>query len=209
MRKGDETRHQILGRAVQVASRMGLDGLTIGHLAEKLDLSKSGLFAHFQSKEALQIQTIQFAAQLFVDRVIRLALKAPRGEPRVRALFERWLEWAETGTTKGGCIFVSAATELDDRDGPLREELVRQQKDWLELVASLARTAVNEGHFRRGLETEQFAHDLHGIMLAYHHARRLLRDPRAEERARRAFDALITSVRTSRPPRASKTGNPT
>lgn len=195
MRKGDETRQEILDRAVRMASRMGLNGLTIGSLADELDLSKSGLFAHFQSKEALQVQTLQFAAELFVDRVIRVALKAPRGEPRIRAVFDRWLEWAEAATTNAGCLFVSAATELDDRDGPVREELVRQQRDWLELIASLVTAAVNEGHFRSGQDTEQFAHDMHGVMLAYHHARRLLRDPRAEERARFAFDALVVAAR--------------
>lgn len=204
MRKGDETRQEILDRAVRMASRVGLNGLTIGSLADELDLSKSGLFAHFQSKEALQVQTLQFAAQLFVDRVIRVGLKSPRGEPRLRALFGRWLEWAEAGTTHSGCLFVSAATELDDRDGPVREELVRQQRDWLELIASLVTAAVKEGHFRPGLDAEQFAHDMHGVMLAYHHARRLLRDPRAEERARRAFDALLAAARAPRPTGAPK-----
>lgn len=204
MRKGDETRQEILDRAVRIASRMGLNGLTIGSLADELDLSKSGLFAHFQSKEALQVQTLQFAAQLFVDRVIRVGLKSPRGEPRLRALFGRWLEWAEAGTTHSGCLFVSAATELDDRDGPVREELVRQQRDWLELIASLVTAAVKEGHFRSGLDAEQLAHDMHGVMLAYHHARRLLRDPRAEERARHAFDALLAAARAPRPTHAPK-----
>lgn len=204
MRKGDETRQEILDRAVRIASRMGLNGLTIGSLADELDLSKSGLFAHFRSKEALQVQTLQFAAHLFVDRVIRVGLKSPRGEPRLRALFSRWLEWAEAGTTHSGCLFVSAATELDDRDGPVREELVRQQRDWLELIGSLVTAAVKEGHFRPGLDAEQFAHDMHGVMLAYHHARRLLRDPRAEERARCAFDALLAAARAPRPTGAPK-----
>lgn len=195
MRKGDETRLAILTRAVDVASRVGIEGLTIGHLAKELKLSKSGLFAGFQSKEALQFQTLRFAAQLFVDKVIRVALKAPRGEPRLRALFEHWLEWAQAQTLEGGCIFVALATELDDREGPLRDELVRQQRDWLELVANVARTAMTEGHFQQGLDVDQFAHDFHGVMLAYHHARRLMRDPSAEQRARHAFDALIKAAR--------------
>jgi len=198
MGRGAETRQVILGRAAQMASRLGLQGLTIGGLAEDLELSKSGLFAHFQSKEALQVETLRFAAQLFIDNVIRPALKARRGEPRVRALFERWLEWARAFIREGGCLFVAAATELDDREGPARQELVRQQKDWRELLSSVARGAVTEGHFRSKLDTEQFAHDMHGVMLAYHHSRRLLRDPRAEERARRAFEALVVGARSPR-----------
>jgi AcrR family transcriptional regulator len=193
--KGEQTRQAILERAVQVASRLGLEGVTIGTLAEELDLSKSGLFAHFHSKETLQVQILQFAAQLFVDRVVRPALKARRGEPRVRALFEGWLEWARADVLKGGCLFVAAATELDDREGPVREELVRQQKDWLELLSNVARTAVAEGDLRADLDAAQLAHDLYGVMLAYHHARRLLRDPPAEVRARRAFEALVAAAR--------------
>ena len=204
MGKGDERRQLILERAAQTASRLGLEGLTIGRLASDLGLSKSGLFAHFQSKEALQVQTLRHAAELFVDRVVRPALKAPRGERRVRALFERWLAWAEADVLKGGCLFVAAATELDDQDGPVRDELVRQQRDWLELIANVARTGIAEGDFRPGLDGEQLAYELYGVMLAYHHARRLLRDPRAPQRARDAFDALVEAARSPRPSRAAR-----
>ena len=204
MGKGDERRQLILERAAQTASRLGLEGLTIGRLASDLGLSKSGLFAHFQSKEALQVQTLRHAAELFVDRVVRPALKAPRGERRLRALFERWLAWAEADVLKGGCLFVAAATELDDQDGPSRDELVRQQRDWLELIANVARTGIAEGDFRPGLDGEQLAYELYGVMLAYHHARRLLRDPRAPQRARDAFDALVEAARSPRPSRATR-----
>ena len=204
MGKGSETRQLILERAAQTASRSGLDGLTIGQLAGELGLSKSGLFAHFHSKEALQVQTLRHAAELFVDRVVRPALKAPRGEARLRALFERWLAWAEADVLRGGCLFVAAATELDDLDGPARDELVRQQRDWLELIANVARTGVTEGHFAADLDPEQLAHDLHGVMLAYHHARRLLRDPRAPQRAKSAFDTLVRAARAPRPARSAR-----
>ena len=204
MGKGEATRQAILEQAAQVASRMGLEGVTIGRLADELELSKSGLFAHFQSKEALQIQTLRFAAELFVERVIRPALRAPRGETRLRALFERWLDWARAATLKGGCLFVAAASELDDRDGPVRDELVRQQREWLELIANVARSGVTEGDFRSSLDVEQLAHDIHGVMLAYHHCRRLLRDARAEERARTAFLALLLAARADAPPKARK-----
>jgi AcrR family transcriptional regulator len=202
MTKGEETRRAILERAAHLASLEGLRGLTIGGLAGELSLSKSGLFSHFRSKEALQVETLRFTAQLFVDRVVRPALKAPRGEARVRAIFEGWLEWAGADVLEGGCLFVAAASELDDSEGPVRDELVQQQRDWLELIANVCRTAVAEGHFRNDLDAEQFAHDLHGVMLAYHHARRLLRNPRAERLGRGGFEALVRAAR--RAPRARK-----
>ncbi len=204
MSKGAETRRDILERAAGLASQVGLEGLTIGRLADELELSKSGLFAHFRSKEALQVETLRFAAELFVDRVVRPALKEPRGEPRVRALFERWLDWAKANPLPGGCVFVAASTEMDDREGPARDELVRQQSDWLELIANVARTAIREGDFRADGDPEQLAYELHGVMLAYHHTSRLLRDPVAEARARRAFEALLENVRAVRASRKSR-----
>jgi AcrR family transcriptional regulator len=201
VRKGEATRQAVLGRALSLASRVGLDGLTIGALAEELGLSKSGLFAHFRSKEALQVQVLEHAASLFVDAVVRPALRAPRGEPRVRAVFEKWLAWDSSKAVPGGCVFVAAATELDDQPGPARDYLVRAQRDWLDTLATCFRTGISEGHFRADADPEQFAHDLHGVMLAYHHAARLMREPRAEERARAAFESLLGAAR--RPRRAA------
>lgn len=195
MGKGADTRTTILDRALAMASRVGLEGLSIGTLAEDLGMSKSGLFAHFRSKEALQVQVIEAAASRFVDHVIRPALKAPRGEPRVRDLFERWLAWAHDGDTPGGCLFITASVELDDRPGPARDALVRLQRDWLDTIANVVRTAVSEGQFRGEVDPEQFASELYGVMLMYHHASRLLRDPKADARARAALDALIARSR--------------
>jgi AcrR family transcriptional regulator len=195
--KGDATRQAILDRAFELARHVGLEGLTIGHLADDLDLSKSGLFAHFHSKEALQIQVLEAAAARFVDEVVRPALAAPRGEPRMRALFERWLEWLQR--TPGGCIFVQAAAELDDREGPARDRLVQLQRDWLDVIATTVTGAIRDGQFKPSVDPEQFAHDLNGIVLAYHHAARLLRDVRADARARAAFDALVASARAVHP----------
>ncbi|WP_224240168.1 TetR/AcrR family transcriptional regulator [Hyalangium gracile] len=195
MRKGELTRQAILERAVRLASRVGLQGLTIGGLAEELQLSKSGLFAHFRSKSSLEVEVLEAATALFTQVVIRPALARPRGEPRVRAIFERWMDWARSASLEGGCIFVAAAAELDDAPGPARDKLVQSEKDWLDCVAQTARTAINEGHFRPDVDPEQFATELHGIMLAYHHAARLMRDPKAEERARRAFESLLSAYR--------------
>lgn len=195
MRKGALTRQAILEHAVGLASQVGLEGLTIGRLAEELELSKSGLFAHFQSKQALQVQTLELAAQRFVELVISPALQAPRGEARVRALFERWLEWPRAFAQPGGCVFVAAAAELDDQPGPARELLVKLQRDWLEGLATAARSAVREGHFRRELDVEQFAFEEYGLMLVTHQAWRLMGDKQAFKRARRGFDALIERAR--------------
>src|SRR5687768_4103980 len=194
--KGEETRQRILDGALNLASTQGIEGVTIGELASALDLSKSGLFAHFRSKEALQIAVLHVAAERFTRLVIAPALKAPRGEPRVRALFERWLTWVNSEDIPGGCIFVTAAAELDDRPGPVREVLVQSQKDLLGTVAHAARIAVDEGHFQADLDLDQFAFELYAILLSFHHATRLMRDPRAKERAQRAFERLIASTRS-------------
>jgi AcrR family transcriptional regulator len=201
MGKGESTRQAVLERATSLASQVGLEGLTIGRLADALDLSKSGLFAHFRSKEALQIQVLDFAIERFIDAAVRPALAAPRGDPRVRALFERWLDWPRQGGMAAGCIFVALAVELDDKPGPARERLVQSQKDWLDMLAASFRMGIDEGHFRPEADPDQFAHDLYGIMLAHHHASRLLGDPRARERAHHAFEALLTAARAAGAPR--------
>ena len=194
MGKGQSTREAILDRAVDLARSLGLEGLTIGRLAEDVDLSKSGLFAHFRSKEALQVQVLDRAAERFVAAVLRPALDARRGQVRLRTLFERWLDW---GRRPGGCIFVQAAVELDDRPGPARDRLVELQRDWLDAIATTARGAIVEGQFTPTVDPVQFAHDLNGIILAYHHAARLLRDPEAERRARTSFETLMETARKS------------
>jgi AcrR family transcriptional regulator len=195
MSKGEATRQAILEHASSLASTVGLEGLSIGKLAEDLKLSKSGLFAHFRSKEALDVQVLEFAASRFVELVIKPALATPRGEPRVRAVFERWLRWPEQSGMRGGCFFVAAATELDDKPGPAREVLVRQQTDWLEIVATVVRTAISERHFSRKVDPEQFAFELYGIMLSYHYAARLLASRDARQRANAAFEGLISRAR--------------
>ncbi len=198
MRKGEQTRSAILERAMSLATQVGLECLTIGRLAKDLHLSKSGLFAHFGSKEALQVQTLQQAAEHFHEFVVVPALAAPRGEPRVRALFERWLKWPEAMRQPGGCIWVAAAVDLDDRPGPARDRLVRQVGEWLGFLAGAVRIAVDEGHFHRKVDPEQFAFDMYGIVLIWHTTSRLLRDPKALERARRSFEALLASARRPR-----------
>jgi AcrR family transcriptional regulator len=191
--KGADTRRIILRSAVQTAYQVGLGGLTIGSLASSTGMSKSGLFAHFQSKEALQLAVLGAARAEFIDSVIRPALAAPRGETRVRELFDRWLDCG-LHRLPGGCLFVKAATELDEQYSPVRDQLVQDHRDLLDTIAQVFRSGVAEGHFRDDADPDQFATDLDGVMLAFYHAYRLLRDDAAESRARRAFTRLLNDA---------------
>jgi AcrR family transcriptional regulator len=196
MSKGEATRGAVVGQALSLASELGLEGLTIGKLATRVGLSKSGLFAHFSSKENLEVAVLEEATRRFVDLVIVPALKEQRGEPRVRALFEGWMRWSKADFMPGGCIFIAAAVELDDRPGPARELLVSTQKDWLGTLAGSARIAVEEKHFRRDLDAQQFAYELYALVYGYHFISRLLSDPNAEQRVRGAFERLLRDARS-------------
>ena len=181
MSKGEETRERILDRALRLASRDGLSGLSIGGLATELGLSKSGLFAHFGSKEDLQLAVLQEAADpVRADTVMRPAFLGPRGEPRIRRLFENWMGWIGDPATPGGCVFLAAATELDDREGRPRDFLVGRQRQLVASLARSARLAMEEGHFAPRLDAEQFAFELYSLLLGCSHWKRLLRDPKAE-----------------------------
>ena len=192
MSKGDETRQAVIDQAVEIAGRLGVAGLTIGTLASATGMSKSGLYAHFRSKEALQLAVLASARGHFVDEVIRPALSAPRGEQRVRVLFERWLVTSTGGSA--GCLFVSAATEFDDQPGAVRDQLVRDHWDLLDSLAQMYRSGAKDGAFRDDLAPEQFAHDMNGLMLGHFHACRLLEDPAAEARTRFTFERLLQSL---------------
>ncbi|MET9264116.1 TetR/AcrR family transcriptional regulator [Amycolatopsis sp. NPDC004079] len=193
MSKGEATRQAVLDRAAATASRIGLAGLTIGSLAADTGMSKSGLFAHFQSKESLQTQVLAYARELFSDQVVRPALAAPRGKARVRALFEHWVATGKEGGA--GCLFVSASAEYDDQPGPIRDQLVRDHLDFADSVAQMFRTGISEGQFRPDADPDQFAHDLHGVMLGFFHAHRLLAESVAEARTRRAFENLLAAAK--------------
>jgi len=195
MHKGQVTRSRILDRAFRLAGRDGLKGVTLGTLAGELGMSKSGLFAHFASKEELQIEVLKTAAELFVQTVLSPAFQAPRGLPRIRKLFRNWLAWMNDPAMPGGCVFASAAMELDDHPGAPRDFLVASQTELRVTVAKTARIAVESGHFRADLDTEQFVFELMGVLFSYHQARRLLKDKKAEDRAGAAFERLVEAAR--------------
>lgn len=194
MAKGERTREVILQQGIALAYQVGLEGLTIGALATEVEMSKSGMYAHFGSKQALQLAVLDAAAADFAQAVVVPALREPRGEPRIRALVGAWLTCGRT-RRPGGCLFVKASTELDERPGPVRDRLVELHG---QLDASLARIfagGVQDGQFRTDADPEQFAADLYGVMLGVYHRHRLLADPRAHERALSAVDALLTAAR--------------
>lgn len=194
--KGPATRGRIVEAALRVASVEGIEGISLGRIAADVGMSKSGLFAHFDSKEELQVDVIQAAVEKFAEVVLRPAFAAPRGEPRLRALFDRWLEWERNESLPGGCIFQHAAVELDDHPGPARDALVTAQQQWLATIARAVEIGVAEGHFRADADPEQVAFQAYGLVLGYHNTRRLLRDPNARTRIQRALDDLIDSART-------------
>ena len=200
MGKGAITRERIVGRAVELASTEGINGLTLGRLAESIGMSKSGLFAHFRSKEELQLQVLRAAIDSFNEQVYAPAAATPSGEARFRTLFDRWLAWSDARDgMPGGCLLTQAGAELDDQPGPARDLLADAMRRWQETLAAFARSAVKAGAFRPDLDPALFAFQLESIFYGHHHALRLLNDPRARAHARAAFEALLASVRRAPP----------
>ena len=191
MNKGATTRGRILDNAVSLASTDGITGLTLGRLAEHVGMSKSGLFAHFRSKEELQLNVLEAVIDQFREEVIRPALLEPRGLPRLRALFDRWLSWTDHPRTPGGCLITQAAVELDDQPGAPRDFLEQAQRDWLVTLAESVRRAIAAGQLSECVDPELFAFEMQGIVLSRHRSGRLLHDPNADAMSRKAFAALL------------------
>jgi AcrR family transcriptional regulator len=200
--KGEQTRAAILDEALKIASKLGLEGLTIGSLADATGMSKSGLFAHFGSREDLQLAVLEHAAQRYGEMVFVPVLKIERGLPRLRALFERWLDWALESGLPGGCIMISAAFEYDDRPGPIRDAAIANQHRGNAITKKAVRLAIDEGHLSPDTDPEQISFEMLGIVLASHNHRRLLGDKEARRRALTAFDELISRHAAQAPVRA-------
>jgi AcrR family transcriptional regulator len=198
IRKGEQTRAAILDEALRVASKLGLEGLTIGGLADAMGMSKSGLFAHFGSREDLQLAVLEHAAQRYGETVLMPALKIERGLPRLRAMFGHWLDWTLASGLPGGCIMIAAAAEYDDRPGPIRDAVIANQHRGNAVTRKAVRLAIEEGHLKPDTDPEQISFELLGIVLASHNHRRLLGDKEARKRALTAFDELIGRHSTSR-----------
>ena len=188
--KGRQTRAAILDAALGLASHIGLEGLSIGALAEVMGMSKSGVFAHFGSREELQISVVREYHAKFEEEVFRPALGAPRGLPRLRAMFDLWLKRVSL-EIDSGCIYISGAVEFDDRPGPVRDALVAMVQTWQSALARAIHAAVNEGHLRADADAPQMLFEIHGLILALHHDARFLRHAGAEGRARVAFERVL------------------
>ncbi len=198
LHKGQQTRATILDAALTLASHMGLEGLSIGALAEVTQMSKSGVFAHFGSREDLQIAVIREYHARFADEVFFPAVREPRGLPRLRALFERWVRRVSV-ELDSGCIYISGAVEFDDRPGPVRDALAAMVRDWQAALERAIALSIEVGHLRADTDPLQMLFEIHGLILALHHDARFLRQPGAIERARRGFDRIVAQYAASAP----------
>jgi len=195
MSKGARTRQTILDAAVAMACEAGFESLSIGALAGRVGMSKSGLFAHFGSREELQIAAIEAAAERFAELVFVPAFTAPRGAARIQALFANWLTWVDRGGWGGGCPLQSAALEFDDRPGPVRDAVIVHFQQLERELGRAVRLAIEAGEFRPTLEVEQFVFDLFAIVCASYYRGRLIDDETTHQRAMRAFEQLIQRSR--------------
>lgn len=193
MAKGKETKMAILEAGLDMASKLGLEGVSIGALAKETNMSKSGLFAHFQSKENLQIEILEYAARIFSENVIVPALAREGGIPRIKALINNWIKWSDDLT--GGCIFVTASADYSDRPGKVRECLIKQQEDWIDFLCRIAESAIRVGDFRNDIECEQFAFDLYSLLLGFHLYDTLLDDSETRKRREVALERLLANYK--------------
>lgn len=193
--KGERTRASILERAVDLASVEGLEGLTIGRLAEELGMSKSGLFAHFGSKEELQLATVEAASRRYIDEIFTPALPVPRGYPRLLAICRSWLSYVRRGVFPGGCFFAAASFEFDGRPGAVRDLIRKLMDDWIGALERAIRMAKDEGHIDPSVDASQLAFELNALFFGANFACHLRGDDTAIEKAERAVLQRLESVR--------------
>ncbi len=203
MRKGEQTRAAILATACDMAAREGLEGLTIGALSARMRMSKSGVFAHFGSREDLQRAVLHAYEQRFVAEVLVPGIAAPRGLPRLQAIVEHWLR-RTVEEAASACIWISGAAEYDDRPGPVRDELVAMVRAWQRELERAIRQAVDAGHLSPHTDAAQLIFELYAVMLAVHHDARLLQDSEALVRARSALQRVLTTYAQDPPPVARR-----
>lgn len=192
MRKGELTRAAILDVALDLASRDGLEGLTIGLLADRMNMSKSGVFAHFGSREDLQIEVLKLYHQQFEQEVFYPSMKEARGLPRLQDMFSRWIKRV-TVEIASGCIYISGAAEYDDRPGAIREELVGMVLAWQEALLRCVQQATEMGHLHPHTDPQQLVFDMYGLILALHHDARFIKRAGSVDRAYAGFERLLQS----------------
>jgi len=190
MLKGQQTKQAIVQAAVVLSTQVGLEGLSIGNLAELMHMSKSGVFAHFGSREELQISVIREYFSTFEQEVFYPAMQAPQGLPRVRALFDNWMKRVAV-EIQSGCIFISGAVEFDDRPGPVREALANSVQTWLQALYRAVVLAKQCGHLTQDADEQQVAFEIHALILALHYEARFLKNPGSLARANRGFSDIV------------------
>jgi AcrR family transcriptional regulator len=203
MRKGELTRAAILDVALELASRDGLEGLTIGLLADKMNMSKSGVFAHFGSREDLQIEVVKLYHHHFEQEVFYPSMKEPRGLPRLQTMFARWVKRVSVEIASG-CIYISGAVEYDDRPGAIREELAGMVRAWKNALRRCAVQTIEMGHLSSDTDPDQLVFEMYGLILALHHDARFLKLPGSVNRAEVGFERLIKSYQKSQPDEQAK-----
>ncbi|HSV57909.1 MAG TPA: TetR/AcrR family transcriptional regulator [Variovorax sp.] len=201
--KGQQTKAVIIDAALNLAAQIGLEGLSIGAIAEVTQMSKSGVFAHFGSREELQISVVREYHNRFEQEVFYPALTAPRGLPRLRALFGNWMK-RTSAEIDSGCIYISGAVEFDDRPGPVRDALAESVKIWLAAMLRAVQQAKEEGHLRADADCQQMAFEIHALILGLHYEARFLRDAASLDRANRGFANIIERNVAPEPARKSR-----
>jgi AcrR family transcriptional regulator len=202
--KGDRTRNAILERAVDLASLEGLEGLTIGRLADELKMSKSGLFAHFGSKEELQLATIDLAKERFRDEVFKPALGTPRGYARLVAICRAWLDYIRRNVFAGGCFFAAASFEFDGRPGVVRDAIAKTMDEWIGAIEKAVRLAQDEGHLDPRVDPAQLAFEINAIFFGANFAYNMRHDRRSIQRAWSAIESRLEVLRVKPPESRSR-----
>jgi AcrR family transcriptional regulator len=190
LQKGQQTKAVIVDAALGLATHIGLEGLSIGALADVTGMSKSGVFAHFGSREELQISVIREYFSRFEQEIFYPALKESRGLPRLKAMFGNWMKRV-TVEIQSGCIFISGAVDFDDRPGPVRDALASSVKTWLAAVHRAVVQAKEEGHLVADADESQIGFEIHGLILAVHYEARFLKAPGSIMRANKAFEQIL------------------
>jgi len=193
MTKGEDTKRIILDAGLEMATQLSLESVTIGNLAKATSMSKSGLFAHFQSKENLQIEILKHAGELFAEGVVIPALMVKAGIPRIKALVNNWISWSSKMT--GGCIFVSSSSEFTDRPGNVRDFILAQQETWIDSLRRFARSAIGVGDFREDIDCDQFAFEMYSLLLGFHLYEKMLNKADTKQRQETALEQLLDNYR--------------
>lgn len=208
MARGEKTRQEILKVAMDIASAEGLEGLTIGRLAQELSMSKSGLFSHFGSKEELQLATVDAARAVFVTEVAEPSFSVERGLARLKAMLEAWLSYVERSVFRGGCFFFAVSAEMDDRPGPVRDLVAELTKSWLDAIEEEIRQAQTVGQLNSEADVALLAFQLHAFAQEANWSFRLHDDKQAFARARAAIDQSLIMAATAAGRRALASKQP-